>query len=453
MNDELPGAEGLDPLALGMLVTLSVLTLCLPRRVAIGPLLLMVGLMPMGQAVIVFGLHFHLFRVLMLVGAARVFLRGELARWQLNGLDRLFLWWIALSLLLGSLSQPSEALFINRLGDAFNATFCYIFARSVIVDFEDAMQSIRILAWMSLAIGSLMLVEWSTGHNMLYVFGGVPEMTAIRNGELRCQGAFRHPILAGAYGASGVPLFIALWSGKGGGRLLAPLAIVACLIIVFTSSSSGAVLALVCAAIGLGLWRVRALLPHLRKAAIIALIGMAVVMNAPVWYLLARMSDVVGGTGWHRAWLIDQTIAHFNEWWLFGTTYTAHWGPAGEIIYNDPTMMDITNHFVMEGVKGGVVKLVLFVAIIVKCFRQLGQSLSGSAPHPERKFVLWCLGVSVFTHCVAFISVNYFDQTVLIWFWLIAVVSCVTKASAVEIEDAPVRKLSSLPGDSPWPTR
>ena len=451
MNEGFSETGQLDPVALAAVLTLSALTLCLPRRAAIGPLLLMVGLMPMGQTIVVFGLHFHLFRVLLLVGIVRVLLRGELARWQSNQLDKLFLWWIALSLSLGSLSLPSEALLINRLGDAYNAALCYIFARSVIVDYEDAMRSIRMLAWISIGIGSLMLMEWSTGRNLLYVFGGVPETTAIRNGELRCQGAFRHPILAGAYGATAIPIFFSLWSYKGGGRLLSLLAITACLIIVITSSSSGALLALASAVIGLALWRVRALLPRIRKTAIVALACLAVTMNAPVWYMLARLSEWVGGGGWHRAWLIDQTIAHFDEWWLFGTTYTAHWGPAGEVISADPTMMDITNHFVMEGVKGGVIKLGLFVAIIVKCFRRLGQALAESAPHPERKFHLWCIGVAVFTHCVAFISVNYFDQTVLIWFWLIAVVSCVTQFRAVEIEEARVPTTSSFSGGSPWP--
>jgi hypothetical protein len=102
---------------------------------------------------------------------------------------------------------------------------------------------------------------------------------------------------------------------------------------------------------------------------------LALMMNAPVWYLSAKLSEAMGGSGWHRAYLIDQWVAHFGEWWLFGTTYTAHWGPAGETIPGDPNMMDITNHFVMEAVKGGLLKLLLFVAMLVGCFKVIGRRL------------------------------------------------------------------------------
>ena len=120
----------------------------------------MVGLMPMGQMIVVFGLHFHLFRVLLLVGVVRVLLREELARWNQTGNEQVvpLVGW-ALAAVSRLPFTALEALLINRLGDAYNAAFCYIFARSVIVDYEDAMRSIRMLAWVSIAIGLLML--WS----------------------------------------------------------------------------------------------------------------------------------------------------------------------------------------------------------------------------------------------------------------------------------------------------
>ena len=117
-------------------------------------------------------------------------------------------------------------------------------------------------------------------------------------------------------------------------------------------------MALIAAMVGLALWRWQRYMRLMRRGAVVAILVSTLVMKAPVWYLFARLSEFTGGTGWHRAYLIDQTIAHLNEWWLFGTTYTAHWGPAGEVIAADPNMMDITNHYVMEGIKGGLLKLV-----------------------------------------------------------------------------------------------
>lgn len=448
MNNDLSATSSLNPWALATLLLLSVLTLVLPRRFAVAPLLLMLGLMPMGQVMVLWGFNFHLFRVLLLVGLVRIVLRGELGRLQWRGFDTLFMAWVAVSLVLGSLSQPSEALFVNRLGDAYNAALCYLLVRSVVVDFDDAVTSVRCLAAVTVMIGVLMLIEKSTGVNSLSVFGGVPEVTAIRNGELRCQGAFRHPILAGAFGATSMPLFAGLWAIDRGRRVLPALALLASLVIVYASSSSGALLALLAAALGLLLWPWRARLPLLRRVGVFALLALAMTMNAPVWYLLARASTLVGGEGWHRAWLIDQAVAHVDEWVLVGTTRTAHWGPSGEVIATDPNMMDITNHYVMEGVKGGALKLLLFIAIIGLSFARSGRSLADPAAPAARHFFVWCLGVSLATHCVAFVSVNYFDQSILVWFWLVAVICGVTQAAPVAAS-VPERAVRSPRGD-PW---
>lgn len=358
-----------------MALVLSVMALLiwtLPRRFAVCPLLVMVCLMPMGQQLILFGLHFPLFRLLLLVGILRVMAKGELARLRWTTIDKLFVWWVIVTMVCGSLSKPSIELFINRSGDAYNAAACYFFVRSVVIDLEDIVTGIRTLAFVSVPLAVLMLVEKTTGHNYLSIFGGVPEITAIREGHLRCQGAFRHPILAGTFGATQIPLFVALWFYRPKYRLLAAAGIVSGFIIAITASSSGALMTVFGVIGGLAFWKKRKFLRPFRRFTVVAIAILSVVMHAPVWYLLAKLSDVFGGGGWHRAYLLDQAFSHFDEWWRFGTTFTAHWGPSGEVIAADPNMMDITNHYVMEGVKGGILKLGLFVAIIVACFRRLG---------------------------------------------------------------------------------
>ena len=71
----------------------------------------------------------------------------------------------------------------------------------------------------------------------------------------------------------------------------------------------------------------------------------------------------MGGTGWHRSFIIDAALKHIDEWWLVGTYRTVHWGgypppPA------DPENIDITNQYIVEGVKGGLVRLGLFILVI-----------------------------------------------------------------------------------------
>jgi hypothetical protein len=412
-----------NPLAFGALLILAYLIWSLPRRLAVCPLLIMICLMPLGQQLVLFGLHFFLFRVLLLVAGLRVLSKGEARQLVLTDIDRVFIWWVVVSVIFGTLAKPSIELLINRLGDVFNAIGCYFFVRCVLVDFEDIVASVRTLAWLSLPIAALMLVEKMTSHNYFSAFGGVPEITSIRDGHLRCQGAFRHPILAGTFGATQIPMFIALWFYRPQYRLLAVLATFSSLAIVGTASSSGALMALAASLIGMVLWKWRTQMRLIRRGAVVTILILSVVMKAPIWYLFARISNLTGGTGWHRAFLIDQTIAHFNEWWLFGTTYTAHWAPSGEVTAADPNMMDITNHYVMEGVKGGLLKLTLFMVIVVRCFKSVGRRLrSEPAGLPSGLFV-WAMGVSLFAHCLSFMSITYFDQTVIVYYWLLAMMA------------------------------
>ena len=37
--------------------------------------------------------------------------------------------------------------------------------------------------------------------------------------------------------------------------------------------------------------------------------------------------------------------------------------------------------------------------------------------------LIWALGVCLASHCAAFISVSYFDQIQVFWFWLLAVIA------------------------------
>jgi hypothetical protein len=413
----------ITPLALFFLVAMGFLTLRLPRSHAFVPLLVTACFMPLGQALVVFGINFHLFRVLLLLGMVRVFLRGEARHLQLIGFDKLFLTWVAVSIVFGTLAKPSTDLFISRMGDAYNAVCAYFFLRCVITEWTDIIRAIRVLAIVAVPLACLLIIEKMTGHNILSVFGGVPELTSIREGRLRCQGAFRHPILAGTFGATLFPLVLSLWFYDFKLRRLAIAGGLACMVIIITSASSGPLLAWCASFVGLALWRFRNHMRLLRWGIVISVVALALLMNAPVYYIIARISDFTGGTGWHRSYLIDVALHHLDEWWLFGTTYTAHWGPAGEVIVADPNNMDITNHFIMEGVRGGLLRLGLFVLMIVRCFQLIGRRLVAGEGRDNADIVIWSLGVSLFAHCVSFISIPYFDQIIVFWYWLLAAIA------------------------------
>lgn len=437
----------LNPIAVLAFTLLSLFVVSFPRRQLLFPLFALICLMPMGQEFVVLNLHFPLFRVLLLLATIRVLMRGEYRDLAWTKVDSIFVFWAFVAIPLGALADPSTALLGNRLGDTYNAALMYFVVRCAVRDRDDIWSNIASLAFLSLPLAALMLYEHSTGHNLLAVMGGVPELTQMREGQLRCQGAFRHPLLAGAFGATQFPLFLALFRSGRGRPLLALFAMAASIVIVVTASSSGALLAFVCGLLGLCGWSLRFRMKGIRWTALLVLLALASVMNAPVWYLFARLSDVVGGGGWHRAWLVQQAVDHFNEWWLFGTTYTAHWGPSGAVIAEDPKMMDITNHYIMEGVRGGMLRLTLFVAMLAVSFGSVGRVVKKREVEGTRQnFVIWALGVSLFAHCVTFLSVNYFDQLILVLFWLLAAIASISEpALPVSAKTAPaIRRVYSF---------
>src|SRR5439155_18255601 len=148
-----------------------------------------------------------------------------------------------------------------------------------------------------------------------------------------------------------------------------------------------------------------------RWAAGLLIIALDLVMKDPVYYLLARIDITGGSTGWHRAALIQAAIEHMHEWWLAGTDYTRHWMPSG--IYANAIHTDITNHYLMMGVYGGLPLMLLFIWVIFAAFGIVGKALLVNQNAPiERQFLIWILGSILVGHVTNFISISYYDQSV-----------------------------------------
>ena len=264
---------------------------------------------------------------------------------------------------------------------------------------------------------------------MFFIFGGVPEFTVMRYDRFRCQGPFRHPILAGTLGATMMPIFVILLFEQGKKKFIGLISIISSIIIVVTSASSGPLLAWIGAVIALFSWPLRNKMRMVRWGILLGLITLHMIMKAPVWYLIARISEITGGTGWGRSQLIDIAISHFNEWWLIGTMKTAHWDPVGVLPNED--MMDITNQYILEGVFGGLGRMLLFIAIIVFAFKLIGKARTTlKNENFAIQYLPWALGAALFAHTVGFISVAYFDQLIVMWYLLLAMISAISNISS-----------------------
>ncbi len=419
------GSTFTNPLGLAFTVLMGILLVVLPRRHAMIPIIAMVCYMTMGMRIMFGGMNFTMMRILLIFAWVRLLVRGEFRPINLNILDKMIIAYQISSIITYFLLwQTSDALKWT-LGGAYNALGIYFFFRFLLRDKEDVVQTLKMAAVLILPLAGAMLLEQSTGHNPFAIFGGVPEMTFVRDGRLRCEGPFAHPILAGTFGATLMPLFVGLWQYQGRKKLFAILGIVAAVIITVTSASSGPLLTLVLAMIALSLWFLRLRMRLVRWGIVIGLFLLHLVMKAPVWFLLARVDVVNGSTGYHRALLIDRAIANFSDWWLIGTKSTEAWSSV------DDHLFDVTNAYILAGANGGLLTMILFIAIIALAFKAVGRTVrlwNGHKPQQDIRLI-WALGAALFAHAATFISVSYFDQNFVNWYLLLAMIATIAGPS------------------------
>ena len=201
----------INNIGIALTLLMCILMLVLPRRYALLPVLVLTCYMSMGQRIVVAGLHFTMIRILVIFGWLRVLLRGEVGRIKLNGIDKALIWWtISGTVLYCLLWQTSEA-FVNRSGYAYNAVGLFFLFRILLKNREDVDQMSRMFALCMVGLAILILGEKFSGRNAFAIFGGVPAIAVVRDGVIRCQGPFAHPILAGTFAATNVPFFMAIW--------------------------------------------------------------------------------------------------------------------------------------------------------------------------------------------------------------------------------------------------
>jgi len=264
-----------------------------------------------------------------------------------------------------------------------------------------------------------MLYEQITGHNLFSVLGDVPEISVVRLGRIRAQGPFAHSILAGTVGAVCLPLMISLWQQH---RKTAIAGIVACCTMVVTSTSSGPIMSTLFSIGALFMWYWRDRMRLIRRLAVLTYIGLDMVMKAPAYYLIARIDLTGSSTSWHRAALIEAALEHLSEWWFTGTDFTRHWMAYG--VEWSGNHIDITNHYLVMGVNGGLPLMLMFIAILAKGFSFVGQTVQQADKlHSGSPFMIWALGSSLFSNTATFISVSYFDQTFVFLYLTLAMIS------------------------------
>lgn len=401
----------LHPLGLALTLICGAAVLAVPRRFAIWPFVLLACVVAPAQRLVVGGLDFNLVRIMVLFGFARVLMRSEFRDVRWFSVDYIIIAFAVVRTFTYTALHGTSAAFIFQAGQTFDAVGLYFLFRALIRRWDDVARTAAGFVVLSVPIAFAFLIENRTGRNAFAFFGGVPEITVIREDRMRCQGAFAHPIIAGCFWASVLPMIVALFWWGPVNRLLALVGTFCALAIVFLSASSTPVMGVIFAVVGGLLFFTRFWMKQILIGVVILLFALHLSMKAPVWHLVSRITVAKGNTGYHRFLLIDNAIRHFSEWAALGTKSTAHWFWGGQ---------DVTNQYVLEAVRGGFLALALFVATIWLCFAANGRTWRVWSKDAPRLYMSWALGVCLFVHCTNFIGVSYFGQGVFLWYLALA---------------------------------
>jgi hypothetical protein len=426
----------LSPIVLVAIMIAGIMICASPRSRALAAFLTASILIPMDQVLLVGSVHFPMLRILAVCGLVRVLWtkfskKEQIFTGGLNGID----WGVIVSSLFkfinGIVLWQATAQVIYQVGNLIDIFGIYCLLRLLIRGLEDVKQSLRALACIAAVLALFMAYEQATGKNLIYsTLGGaranVLSSVLDRDDHLRAAGSFLHPILAGTFGGILLPLFVGFWVKEKKERTYAVIGIAACCVIPFAASSSTALFGFLGGILGLCFWPLRRQMRSIRWAVVIVLVTLHLAMNAPVWHLISRIDLTGSSSSYHRYQLINQCIVHFWDWMLVGTKYYADWGW---------DMWDLSNQYVAIADVSGLIPLAGFLATIVLGFRYVGRARRMFKTDRKQQFFVWAFGASLFANVVAFFGISYFDQTIVAWYALLAMISAVAVSARVVRRD------------------
>ena len=412
-----------------IIISNILLILYLPRKYSFAPLLIMPLYLTISQKIIILSLDLNGIRILYLFYWLKIILKNEYSKFKFNNLDKsIILWLISLFILNNILWKFSHLIY--NFGFLYDVIGSYFIFRILIRNIDDIRRIILFISISIIPLGIFMLLESIKGLDIYSVYDDTKAI--YRHNKVRAKGPFLSPILAGTFAATILPLLIYPLLIKYKNKTLYVIAFIACCLIVYSTLSSGPLLALIFGLFGLFSWHYKNYIKDLLLISFVCFILISIIMKAPIWFLYARISSLIGqGGGYHRAFLVQQFIRYHNEWLLYGTNNTAHWMPYTLAI--NPNMVDITNHYIVQAIRGGIIPFILFFNILFQTFKLLKNSFKLiSNENNTIKLIFWCSGVSLSTHLLSFLSVSYFDQIEIYWFLLLAIISTLTNPRFVK---------------------
>jgi len=313
--------------------------------------------------------------------------------------------------LISQVSPIAETL-EGRAGFVMDTWCAYLAARFIVTDRSKLISIIKCISIALVPLAILGVIESVTGwqpYAPLWRFSpwfrGGPVISEGRYGFARAVGPFSHAILFGGGFAMFLPLIYYLRHEKGDWRTFAYIIFVIALLGALSSMSSGPWVIVIVVIFCLIMERHKQFVKPLFIVLVVSCILIGIASNRPFYHVIASWSNPLGGASWHRAKLIDLAIEHFNEWWVVGYgDKDPGWGPDLGMGFTD-----VTNEYILNGIRYGILGVIALCAVLVKAFRSL-ISTYRRLRDPAMKSLCWAFGSLLFSVTLAWMSVSFFGQ-------------------------------------------
>ena len=301
----------------------------------------------------------------------------------------------------------------NRSGFLMDTWCAYLVARFIVTDRKKLITIIKCISIALIPLAILGIIEsvtrWQPFAPLRLFSPWYTERLSFvsreRFGFARAVGPFSHAILFGGVFAMFLPLIYYLRHENKDWRTYAYIFSGIVLLGALSSMSSGPWVMVLVVIFCLMMERHKQLVKPLFIFLVLLCIFIGIASNRPFYHIIASWANPLGGAGWHRARLIDVAIMTFDEWWRVGYgDKDPNWGQ-----YFGMGVSDITNEYILNGVRYGILGVIALCAVLAKAFRDL-ISTYRRMTHPAMKSLCWAFGSLLFSIAVAWMSVSFFGQ-------------------------------------------
>ena len=323
--------------------------------------------------------------------------------------------WVAFSMFVYvatyCIARPLLSSIENRGGFLMDTWFVYMAVRLYITSYDGFITFVKCIAIVLAPLAIFGVLEslgvWAPFRSWLAY---APRFDHFRNrplrlGLARAQGPVSQPIMFGLVFAIFLPLIYFLRHHKNHWHFWAYALSATAMAGALSSMSSGPWVMLIAAVFCLIMEKYKYLVKPLLLFLLFSCVSIAIISNRSFYHVLASYANPLGGAGWHRAKLIDCAIMYFDEWWLVGyggkdPGWGSHFGMS---------RTDVTNEFILAGIRYGILGVIVLCGVLVQAFRDLAFVYKKNSD-PILRSLCWSFGSMLVATAVAFMSVSFFGS-------------------------------------------